>query len=352
MKTKLIFAFLATGLYLNVNAQAKHDYKQGCCKLVGKIMSAESCYCAGCAANDEKNRQAKEAEDKRVKQVIAKKEEEKRQKAIEENRKMNEKIAAERKNDKENVVQLGFAKPDKKIEKTSITSNNKNSPIKEKLTIVREGNKWDGNATYYLKNYLVNKNGEKILTISNAYLGNLDTWGENNNLYELSEKLEIGYNSYFHKVNIIDEKGVKRIKREDVIKLTSCNNGFYLLKVPIWKSEISTDGWGSKTVSADYQFIVYDAKNNKEYPLNYRTRNYVSGSMDLQNMGKSWLEIIKNAPSPREDILVIVDIEPSAHDINKTNNYLDFYYFDLKDKKWKTLIQFSTSDEMKKNLTR
>lgn len=333
---------------MNAQAQVQHDYKQGCCKLVGKIFSSESCYCAACADNDKKNREAKEAEDKRVKAVAAKKAEENRQKAIEEKKKQDEKLAEQRKKDKENVLQLGFGNSDKKIDKTSIISNNKINTAKEKLEIIREGNEWDGSETYYLKNYLVNKNGEKILTISNAYLDNLDTWGVNNNLYEIRERLDIGYDSYFHKVNIIDEKGVKRIKREDVIKITSCNNGFYLLQVPVWKSDIWTDGWGRKGMNADYQFIVYDVKNDKEYPLNYRSQNYVSGAMDLQNLNKKWLEIVKAVPSPKEEVLVIVDIEPSHNDSNDTNHNRDFYYFDVKDKKWKTLIQFPTYDDLKR----
>ncbi|HAP95955.1 MAG TPA: hypothetical protein DCP54_09465, partial [Chryseobacterium sp.] len=273
MKTKLVLILLLFGLQLNLIAQAKHDYKPNCCRLAGaKFTMEKSCYCAGCAEVDEKNRQAKEAEDKRVKAVIAQKEEEKRQKAIAEQKKQNEKLAEQRKKDNENVVHLGFGNSDKKIDKTSITSINKSNITKEKLEIVREGNEWDGSETYYLKNYLINKNGEKVLTISNAYLDNLDTWGVNNNLYEIRERLDIGYDSYFHKVTIIDEKGVKRIKREDVVMITPCNNGFYLLQVPVWKSNIWTDGWGRKGVYAYYQYILLDAKNNKEYPLMYITK--------------------------------------------------------------------------------
>lgn len=113
MKTKLLLILLLFGLQLSLNAQAKHDYKQGCCKLAGKIFSAESCYCAGCAEVDEKNRQAKIAEDKRVQAIAIKKAEEKRQKAIDENKKMNEKFAEQRKKNKENVVHIGVPKGNK-----------------------------------------------------------------------------------------------------------------------------------------------------------------------------------------------------------------------------------------------
>ncbi len=124
MKTKLLLILL-TVLQLNLNAQVAHDYKQGCCKLVGEINDIESCYCAGCADTEKKNKQAKEAEDKRIKELSVKKAEEERQKAIEKQKKENEKIVQQNKDAKANTLHYEMASSDKKktVVETKKTGN-------------------------------------------------------------------------------------------------------------------------------------------------------------------------------------------------------------------------------------
>ena len=107
MKVKLLFILLV-GLQTKLNAQVVHDYKQGCCKLVGAINSIESCYCAGCADTAKKNKEAKDAEDKRVKELSIKKAEKQRQAAIEKQKKENEAVAQKNKDAKANTLHYGF----------------------------------------------------------------------------------------------------------------------------------------------------------------------------------------------------------------------------------------------------
>jgi len=102
---------------LIANAQAKHNYLSGRCKLAGQLR-AESGYCPGCAEDDKKNREAKIAEDKRVQAIAVQKAEAQRHKAIEENKRQNEKIAEEIKKQKENELHLGF--PGNKVEKQNV----------------------------------------------------------------------------------------------------------------------------------------------------------------------------------------------------------------------------------------
>ncbi|WP_209389783.1 hypothetical protein [Chryseobacterium sp. RR2-3-20] len=109
MKTKLLLVLLMIGLHYTTTAQVAHDYKPNCCRLAGATFTSEkSCYCSGCAAVDKKNAEAKAAEDKRVQEVVAKKEEEKKQKAIAEAKRQKEELDKKAKDSKANVVHLGF----------------------------------------------------------------------------------------------------------------------------------------------------------------------------------------------------------------------------------------------------
>lgn len=125
MKTKLLLVLLLIGLHYTAFAQVAHDYKPNCCRLAGATFTSEkSCYCAGCAAVDKKNAEAKAAEDKRVKEVVAKKEEEKKQKAIAEAKKQKEELEKKAKESKANVVHLGFGDAKKSEEKRIKNSGN------------------------------------------------------------------------------------------------------------------------------------------------------------------------------------------------------------------------------------
>lgn len=125
---------------VTVNAQAKHNYLSGRCKLAGQLR-AESGYCPGCAEDDRKNNEAKKIEDKRIQAIAVQKAEAQRQKAIEENKRQNEKIAAEIKKQKENELHFGRIES-KNSSQTEVKKEKITTDKRFQLKDNKRDNKW------------------------------------------------------------------------------------------------------------------------------------------------------------------------------------------------------------------
>jgi hypothetical protein len=333
MKTKLLLVLLMIGLHYTTTAQVAHDYKPNCCRLAGATFSTEkSCYCSGCAAVDKKNAEAKAAEDKRVKEIVAKKEEEKKQKAIAEAKRQKEELDKKAKDSKANVVHLGFRDTKKvKAEKTSIAVNK--NIVKEKLTILEE--------VLNKKYSLINKYGDKILTITNGKISKLDDWADRQNLFLIEEY------SPEYSVNVINEKGEKLINKESISSIINCENGYFM---------VNTLSIGDGTSTYDcYQGYMFSVENKTFYPLPNLTEKYNSTLVATEDFikkehfypeaEKKWIEIINSPDFPKENVSVIVSVLMCSNDPNKTGNDRDFYYFNKIDKKWKLLMSFKTRQD-------
>lgn len=344
MKTKLLLILLLLGLQLNLNAQEKHDYKQGCCKLMGKIFSRESCYCSGCAEVDEKNRQAKEAEDKRVKAVIAKKEEEKRQKAIEEQKKQNEKLAEQRKKDKENVLHLGFPKQDKKLE---------TKPEVEKNKIIKTES----------ESYPIVKieKGEPLF-VDSGYKSDFVRESDREKYGELYK-----YKIYY------DEEDVT----PQLVNIKHISKGWYLA---IDKPQDKY--WHNPTSTKNYSYGIFHFSKDAEvcyhlvkklcyfhYRLVIGPKTIVGGNKDADfilcddknlllakdNFSKKLVTLIKSIKSDGAQPFVIVIVNrhrdnnqrgfSDNESLEFQKNFRNYYYFDLKDKQWKILLEFPTETD-------
>ncbi len=287
MKTKLLLILLLLGLQLNLNAQAKHDYKPNCCRLAGaKFTMEKSCYCAGCAEVDEKNRQAKEAEDQRVKAVIAKKEEEKRQKAIADQKKQNEKLAEQRKKDKGNVLHLGFPKTEKNTPKPEVK--------KDKITTDKrfqlQTNERDGKAGFD------DANGEPIL-YSDAY-----------KYTKVQDYLPraiypIGYGVVYFKdgsVDVVDYKGKRYLNDKTINEVFYvCDNWYLALE------DIKDKGWSNYSYIFKSAYFINISTNEKvsvpiEGLFHKKNTGYATGSATRMKAGFD--AVVINTDNPYEDI--------------------------------------------------
>lgn len=337
MKTKLLLVLLLIGLHYTAFAQVAHDYKPNCCRLAGATFTTEkSCYCSGCAAVDKKNAEATAAEDKRVKEVAAKKEEEKKQKAIAEAQKKKEEQAKKGNDSKANQVHLGFG--DAKNSNNQKEVRSINSKLKE---------------THPSKNIT---KGECVL---NQFPNNLPTRLMYSELYEFRVDLAKPYK--FWGINLVDigkgwyfsiNKALDAYHESpSIYKIYNYN----LLFFDVFYENDTDEVFQRKVVSTEKsKWLEIIGVNSTSELIMPNDKNYFLKKTPIS------IEIekaIKIKSLQGANILMITSIDGGALNLIRADkseftskyflqeNFRNYYYFDLKDYKWKELLEFKTQSD-------